>query len=760
MKRFTGAGCVLAMLVATAAPASAATISIINADAAGEGLNDPTPVAPVGGNSGTTLGAQRLIALQHAASIWAGILDSSVTIRVQSRFDPLTCNGSDAVLGSGAPTYTVTLTGGGTVPNTWYPAALANRITGSDTNIFLDDIQLTLTTAFDDGCAFPRDWYYGLDANGDSGTTFDAVTVALRELAHGLGFYTFVDVTTGSLFAGKNDIFMTFLEDHSTGKTWDTMSNGERAASATDTGDLHWVGERVLDSIGILSSGTSAGHVLMHAPSTAEPGATAIFWDASLSPDQLVEPSPTGANHDPGLSRAVMADIGWALSTCGNEIEEIGEICDAAECCTDTCGYATAGTQCDDGTFCNGTETCDAAGACSGASSGDPCTSFVGDGDIDCSEQCDESTDTCSLPDPDTSPCDDEDLCTPMSECQAGVCVGFGDNLCLIDPYTSYKGRAPRRDAFGQDLDADLPRRWVIKINDFHLPDTDADDPEHFEVKKAKGILMPAFEGASTMLEDPALNYLRYQMKSGREGTGAVLPNGKFPKPAKHIGRLWELSNDLGTINVESRKVRALLLPAEADPNSPPSAPGTETHFSCYQVKVTKDITDQTPDGGRGTGKFRRDLQIFMEDELDDCALDRDGDPSFAGTPVEGRCLLDLKRVKEFCSPVAKSVADPGRETTADLSGTTPALTDVGLLCYQARLASRFTSASAATLAGASLGDRIKPKQTKHVKRRFRDGNPLFTAPGNNFDAPEVMETTKLDLVCLPTDVVTVSPIP
>ena len=33
-----------------------ATITILNNDAAGVGFNDPTPVSPVGGNGGTTIG--------------------------------------------------------------------------------------------------------------------------------------------------------------------------------------------------------------------------------------------------------------------------------------------------------------------------------------------------------------------------------------------------------------------------------------------------------------------------------------------------------------------------------------------------------------------------------------------------------------------------------------------------------------------------------------------------------------------------------
>ncbi len=42
---------------------AAAEFTILNNDGPGEGLNDLTPVAPVGGNSGTTLGQQRMIAL-------------------------------------------------------------------------------------------------------------------------------------------------------------------------------------------------------------------------------------------------------------------------------------------------------------------------------------------------------------------------------------------------------------------------------------------------------------------------------------------------------------------------------------------------------------------------------------------------------------------------------------------------------------------------------------------------------------------------
>lgn len=90
-------------LVASLAPSAfaAATITIVNMDGPGEGFNDPTPAAPVGGNPGTTVGQQRLIAFQFAADIWGATLTDSVEIKIQAAFNPLPCSASSGVLGFG-----------------------------------------------------------------------------------------------------------------------------------------------------------------------------------------------------------------------------------------------------------------------------------------------------------------------------------------------------------------------------------------------------------------------------------------------------------------------------------------------------------------------------------------------------------------------------------------------------------------------------------------------------------------------------------
>ena len=87
----------------TVAVARATTFVVINNDSAGVGFNDTTPAAPVGGNPGTTIGAQRLNAFQFAANVWGALVSSNVTIQVGASFSPLTCSSTSAILGSAGP---------------------------------------------------------------------------------------------------------------------------------------------------------------------------------------------------------------------------------------------------------------------------------------------------------------------------------------------------------------------------------------------------------------------------------------------------------------------------------------------------------------------------------------------------------------------------------------------------------------------------------------------------------------------------------
>ena len=106
---------------------AAAAIVIVNNDGANEGFNDATPVAPVGGNTGTNLGQQRLNAFQHAAGIWGATLTSNVTIQVRANFDPLACTATSAVLGSAGPLSVSRDFTNAPLAGTWYHASPPSR---------------------------------------------------------------------------------------------------------------------------------------------------------------------------------------------------------------------------------------------------------------------------------------------------------------------------------------------------------------------------------------------------------------------------------------------------------------------------------------------------------------------------------------------------------------------------------------------------------------------------------------------------------
>src|ERR1017187_9645052 len=223
---------------------AAANIVIVNTiDPPGTGLNDPTPVAPVGGNAGTTLGQQRLIVFQQAAAFWGGLLASTVTIRVSASFAPLDCTATTGVLAQTYPNEVFASPNdfqGAPIAGTWYVKALANKFAGSD----LDGTTVDITTQFNSklgqtGCVTGTSFYLGLDNNHGSNVNF--LTVALHEFAHGLGFYS-IENQDGTFQGDLPAIFDRFIYDDTLGQTWDKLTNAQRATSQVNTGNLTWSG--------------------------------------------------------------------------------------------------------------------------------------------------------------------------------------------------------------------------------------------------------------------------------------------------------------------------------------------------------------------------------------------------------------------------------------------------------------------------------------------------------------------------------------
>lgn len=214
----------------------------------GTGFNDITPVLPVGGNNGRTLGEQRRIAVQYAADLWGEVLDSTVPIVIRATFEDLGCDDpSGAILASAAPFAAIdNLQTRWADPNRIYPSALADRLLSTDVQPGQPDIRANFNSSIDeDGCQLPVRWYYGLDG---AGAGADLVQTTLHELAHGLGMTLLVDAETGELMLGKPDPFGAQIYDHVFNSYLDELSDPQRIEALTHAHQVAFDGPRTTEA--------------------------------------------------------------------------------------------------------------------------------------------------------------------------------------------------------------------------------------------------------------------------------------------------------------------------------------------------------------------------------------------------------------------------------------------------------------------------------------------------------------------------------
>ncbi len=313
---------------------AAATITIVNADGPGEGFNSTTFRSPEGGNNGTTLGQQRLNLFQAAANIWAAKLNSPIAIKVESRFDALTCTSNGAVLGAAGPTEIFSdfsAAGGNPAPKpaTWYAVAEAEAIAQTNFNSTDPEIQATFNSAIDTNCFGGGTFWYGTSSSiAVPNNRIALLPVVLHEIGHGLGFLSLVDETTGALFSGQLDIWSHFLRSRSNNLLWKDMNNTQRIASAIGDPNLIWDGANVTAAIpafisgsaGLNGSGSSA-RLRMYAPSPVDPGSSVSHFTVDASPNLLMEPD---FNDDlfnlTDITDTLLKDIGWPISVAaGNQ---------------------------------------------------------------------------------------------------------------------------------------------------------------------------------------------------------------------------------------------------------------------------------------------------------------------------------------------------------------------------------------------------------------------------------------------------------
>lgn len=331
-RRWFGAAVALALAFG-ATQATAATITILNADGAGEGLNDPTPKAPEGGNMGVTLGQQRMITLQAAANVWAARLTSNIEIKVSAKFDPLApCNASSGVVGNAGATNNTTLANppAGAFTGTFYPIALAEALANTNLNGGAAEINAIFNSDVDGAVCFgTKSFYYGINAGNAPPNSLALFPVVLHELGHGLGFATLACTQAGGCNMGATpfggypqnipDIWGRNLAQAPGLTLWKDMTNATRGASMTSDPNLVWMGSQVTATAGALAAGTNGGRVRMYAPAAIELGSSVSHFSKDVLPDEVMEPviNLNSIVLDPGRAVPLMRDIGWTLIQAG-----------------------------------------------------------------------------------------------------------------------------------------------------------------------------------------------------------------------------------------------------------------------------------------------------------------------------------------------------------------------------------------------------------------------------------------------------------
>ncbi len=248
-------------------------------------------------------------AFQYAMDTWASILGVSVPVRVQARWTPIPVPG---VLASGRPVGKITHANL-PYPDVQYPSALANQELGFNANAANEaEIEVTFNADRDN-------WYFGTDGNCPLGE-FDFVTVAMHELAHGLGFLgsMFVSGELGgwggsiSVPSALPYIYDRFSETGPGAILLSLENPSSTLALSLTAGDVFFDGPAVRlsygDRVELFSPdpwliGTSFHHFL-----------GTQFDEASG--DRLMRPGVSAAevHHQPGPAiRGVMRDLGWTL---------------------------------------------------------------------------------------------------------------------------------------------------------------------------------------------------------------------------------------------------------------------------------------------------------------------------------------------------------------------------------------------------------------------------------------------------------------
>lgn len=292
------------------------------------GWNDATAKAPIGGNTGTTLGQQRRNAINEAARLLSAGYVSPVPVRIQACWKNLG-TGNSIALASASPQFE--LIGNRFLPRryTWYTSGAAAKLGGgqacqiaggscSQTELFAQFNNQVDTPAALGNTSF----YYGLTAN-PTGQDIDFISVAMHELTHGLGFTGDINDdasrgVVGSKQQGFDDIYSSNLVDvRPDGSIVPFMNetDAERAAALVGINRLRWTDPLVTGNSENRhrSEDPPANYVQIYTPNPTKPGSTLSHLSFD-NPGQLMLPEAIAVIRTSGLSQPMLQGVGWSAA--------------------------------------------------------------------------------------------------------------------------------------------------------------------------------------------------------------------------------------------------------------------------------------------------------------------------------------------------------------------------------------------------------------------------------------------------------------
>ncbi|MEM7370661.1 MAG: PKD domain-containing protein [Bacteroidota bacterium] len=260
----------------------------------------------------TGFSAAEEAAFQYAVDIWANELFSNFPIEIEARFQAL----SGGLLASTTP---VLVTGvAGPVAGAAYPIAYANALTGCDIEPLSADMVVIINSSLT--------WH--TDPNTSPGVgEYDLATVALHEIAHGLGISTSFEyddgaapdecpagVATSGCYNSTLSVFDHFLETGVGIGLPSITNNSVSLGSAIRSNSVVWNG-----AIAVVANGSVKPSI--EDPVTFVTGESICHLDEVVYPagdvNSLMTPSLNMAEaiHDPGpILRGMLKDMGWNLT--------------------------------------------------------------------------------------------------------------------------------------------------------------------------------------------------------------------------------------------------------------------------------------------------------------------------------------------------------------------------------------------------------------------------------------------------------------